>query len=150
MDNRIIVWLVLMVVFLIAEAATVTITSLWFAAGALVALIAGALGAEFWLQVVLFLVVSAVTLMALRPMIKKHFTPKLTRTNVDAIIGSQGYVTADIDNVAATGTVKLGAMEWTARSADGKPIPAGTLVKVERIEGVKAVVIPAEVTAEVL
>lgn len=150
MDNRIIVWLVLMVVFLIAEAATVTITSLWFAAGALVALIAGALGAEFWLQVVLFLVVSAVTLMALRPMIKKHFTPKLTRTNVDAIIGSQGYVTADIDNVAATGTVKLGAMEWTARSADGKPISAGTLVKVERIEGVKAVVIPAEVTAEVL
>lgn len=150
MDNLTIIWLVLMVIFLIAEAATVTITSLWFAAGALVALLAGVFGAPFWLQVVLFIVVSAATLMALRPMIKKHFTPKLTRTNVDAIIGTQGYVTADIDNIAATGTVKLGAMEWTARSADGSPIPKGALIKVVRIEGVKAIVSPAEVPTEIM
>lgn len=150
MDNLTIIWLVLMVIFLIMEAATVTITSLWFAAGALVALLAGVFGAPFWLQVVLFIVVSAATLMALRPMIKKHFTPKLTRTNVDAIIGTQGYVTADIDNMAATGTVKLGAMEWTARSADGSPIPKGTLIEVVRIEGVKAIVSPAEVPAEIM
>ena len=149
MDTLVIVWLVLLVVFLVAEAATVTITSLWFAAGALVALIAGTLGAKFWVQVVLFLAVSALLLIALRPIIKKHFTPKLTPTNVDAIIGSRGYVTSDIDNMAATGTVKLGAMEWTARSADGKVIPAGTLIQVERIEGVKAIVSPAEVPAEV-
>ena len=149
MDKIVIIWLVLLIIFLIAEAATVTITSLWFAAGALVALIAGALGAKFWVQMVLFLVVSAVMLIALRPIIKKHFTPKLTPTNVDAIIGSRGYVTADIDNMAASGTVKLGAMEWTARSADGKPIAAGTLIKVERIEGVKAIVAPAEIPAEV-
>ncbi len=149
MDKIVIIWLVLLIIFLIAEAATVTITSLWFAAGALVALIAGALGAKFWVQMVLFLVVSAVMLIALRPIIKKHFTPKLTPTNVDAIIGSRGYVTADIDNMAASGTVKLGAMEWTARSADGKPISAGTLVTVERIEGVKAIVAPAEIPAEV-
>ena len=150
MDNLVIIWLVLMIIFLVAEAATVTITSLWFAAGALVALIAGALGAKFWLQVVLFVAVSAGMLMALRPVIKKHFTPKLVRTNVDAIIGTQGYITADVDNIAATGTVKLGAMEWTARSADGKPIPKGTLVKVARIEGVKAFVVPVEVAAEVM
>jgi len=150
MDNLVIIWLVLMIIFLVAEAATVTITSLWFAAGALVALIAGALGAKFWLQVVLFVAVSAGMLMALRPVIKKHFTPKLVRTNVDAIIGTQGYITADVDNIAATGTVKLGAMEWTARSADGKPIPKGTLVKVDRIEGVKAFVVPVEVAAEVM
>ena len=149
MDTLVIIWLVLLIVFLVAEAASVTITSLWFAAGALVALIAGTLGAKFWVQLVLFLVVSAVLLIALRPIIKKYFTPKLTATNVDAIIGSQGYVTADIDNMAATGTVKLGAMEWTARSADGNPIPAGTLIKVERIEGVKAIVSPAKVPAEV-
>ena len=149
MDTLVIVWLVLLIVFLVAEAATVTITSLWFAAGALVALIAGTLGAKFWVQVVLFLAVSALLLIALRPIIKKHFTPKLTPTNVDAIIGSRGYVTSDIDNMAATGTVKLGAMEWTARSADGKVIPAGTLIQVERIEGVKAIISPAEVPAEV-
>ena len=78
-------------------------------------------------------------------MIRKHFTPNLTKTNVDAVIGSRGYVTADIDNISATGTVKLGAMEWTARSATGEIIKAGTLVKVEKIEGVKAFVVPVTV-----
>ena len=150
MDNLTIVWLVLMVIFLIAEAATVTITSLWFAVGALVALLAGVFGAKFWLQVVLFIIVSAATLLALRPMIKKYFTPNLTRTNVDALIGIQGYVTTDINNVAATGTVRLNGMEWTARSTDGSPIPAGTLIKVDRIEGVKAIVSPVEIPAEIM
>ena len=150
MDNLTIVWLVLMVIFLIAEAATVTITSLWFAVGALVALLAGVFGAKFWLQVVLFIIFSTVTLMALRPMIKKYFTPNLTRTNVDALIGIHGYVTADINNVTATGAVKLNGMEWTARSTDGSPIPSGTLIKVDRIEGVKAIVSPVEVPAEIM
>lgn len=143
------IWLALMVVFLIAEAATVVTVSLWFAAGALAALIASLLGAAIWLQVVLFLAVSAALLACLRPVVRKHFTPKLTRTNVDSIIGSQGYVTADIDNLSAVGTVKLGAMEWTARSMSGEKIPACTLVKVEKIEGVKAFVTPVEVPAEV-
>ncbi len=140
-----IIWLVLMVVFLIAEASTVAMVSLWFAAGSLVALIASLLGAPLWLQITLFLAVSAVLLASLRTVIRKHFTPKLTATNVDAVIGSRGYVTADIDNVSATGTVKLGAMEWTARSATGEIIQAGTLVKVEKIEGVKVFVTPVTV-----
>lgn len=140
-----IIWLVLMVVFLIAEASTVAMVSLWFAAGSLVALIAALLGAPLWLQITLFLAVSAVLLASLRTLVRKHFTPNLTKTNVDAIIGSRGYVTADIDNISATGTVKLGAMEWTARSATGEIIKAGTLVKVEKIEGVKAFVVPVTV-----
>lgn len=144
-----IIWLVLMVVFLLVEASTVAVVSLWFAAGSLAAMIASLLGAPVWLQVALALLVSAVLLACLRPVIRKHFTPKLTRTNVDALVGSEGYVTADIDNVAATGTVKLGAMEWTARSADGRIIQRGTLVKVERIEGVKAFVCPVKVTETV-
>ena len=141
-----ILWLALMVVFLVTEAATVTMVSLWFAAGSLAALAASLLHAPVWLQVVLFLVVSALLLAALRPMARKHFTPKLSKTNLDAVIGSEGYVTVDIDNLAATGTVKLGAMEWTARSVDGSSIKAGTRVKVEKIEGVKVFVtaIPAE------
>ena len=145
-----IIWLLLIVVFLIAEAATVTITSLWFAAGALVALLAGVFGAKFWLQVVLFIIVSTATLLALRPMIKKYFTPNLTRTNVDALICAQGYVTADINNVAAIGAVKINGMEWTARSTDGSSIPTGTLIKVDRIEGVKAIVSPVEIPAEIM
>ena len=140
-----IIWLVLMVVFLIAEASTVAMVSLWFAEGSLVALIAALLGAPLWLQITLFLAVSAVLLASLRTVIRKHFTPNLTKTNVDAVIGSRGYVTADIDNISATGTVKLGAMEWTARSATGEIIKAGTLVKVEKIEGVKAFVVPVTV-----
>ena len=149
MELLTILWLALMVVFLVTEAATVTMVSLWFAAGALTALAASLLHAPVWLQVVLFLAVSALLLAALRPMARKHFTPKLSKTNVDAIVGSRGYVTADIDNVSATGTVKLGAMEWTARSTAGCAIPKGTLVQVDKIEGVKAFVTPVEVPAEV-
>lgn len=144
-----IIWLVLMVAFLIAEGATVVMVSLWFAVGALGAMVASLLGAPVWLQVSLFLVVSALLLAALRPMIRKHFTPKLSKTNVDAIVGSKGYVTADIDNISATGTVKLGSMEWTARSTAGTIIPKGTLVQVDKIEGVKAFVTAVKVEAEV-
>ena len=143
------IWLILAVVFLVAEAVTVTMTSLWFAGGALVALVVALLGGSWGLQIGTALVVSAALLACLRPLAKKHFTPKLIKTNVDAVIGIQGYVTADINNAAATGTVKLGAMEWTARSADGSPIPKGTLVKVERIEGVKAIVSLANTPAEI-
>ena len=139
-----IIWLVLMVVFLALEAMTVTIISLWFAAGALVALLLSLLKLEIWIQIVLFFLVSAVLLACLRPMVRRHFTPRLSRTNIDALIGTKGYVTADIDNISAAGQVKLGNMEWTARSANGLPIPAGTQVKVERIEGVKAFVLPVE------
>ena len=142
-----IIWLALLVIFLIAEANTVTLISSWFAIGSLVALVASLLGAPMWLQVVLFIVVSAVLLAALRPVFRKYIQPKIVKTNVDAIVGSQGYVTADIDNIAATGQVKLGAMEWTARSSTGEVIPKGALVKVDKIEGVKAYVTAVCVTA---
>lgn len=144
-----IVWLVLLVVFLIVEAATVTLVSLWFAAGALIALAASVLDAAVWLQAALFLIVSAVSLTALRPLVRKFIQPKLTATNVDSVIGSTGLVTASVDNVSAVGQVKLGGMYWTARSTSGDPIPEGTLVRVDRIEGVKVFVSPAEVFAAV-
>ena len=143
------IWLGLVVLFLVIEAATVTMVSLWFAGGALAALAVSALGGGILLQIAAFLVVSTGLLALLRPLARKHFTPKLTKTNVDSVIGTEGYVTADIDNVAATGTVKLGAMEWTARSANGEKISTGTLVKVEKIEGVKAFVTPVNIPAEV-
>ena len=149
MNLAAIVWLVLMVVFLAMEASTVSMVSLWFAAGALIALLTALAGGPAWLQTLLFLAVSAGLLLALRPLVKKYLSPKLTATNVDSVVGSTGLVTAAIDNVSAVGQVKLGAMEWTARSTSGQPIPAGTLVKVDRIEGVKAFVSPAEVPANV-
>lgn len=144
-----IVWLVAMLVFLFVEAQSVTMVSLWFAAGALAALIGTLCGAELWLQIVLFLAVSIALLASLRPLARKYFTPKLTKTNVDSVVGMQGLVTVQIDNITAQGQVKLGAMEWTARSTSGKTIPAGTLVTVDKVEGVKVLVTPAQVDAPV-
>ena len=144
-----IVWLLLLVVFLAAEAATVSMVSLWFAVSALVALLVALLGGPGWLQGTLFLVISAVLLALLRPFVKRYVTPRITATNVDSVIGSTGLVTTAIDNVSAVGQVKLGAMEWTARSTSGQPIPVGTRVRVDKIEGVKVYVSPAEVPANV-
>ena len=143
------IWLILMVCFLIVEASTVVMVSLWFAVGAVAALVSSLLGAGTAVQVTVFLVVSGIALACLRPLVRKHFTPRIVKTNIDSIIGSRGYVTADIDNVSAVGSVKLGAMEWTARSATGEKIPQGTVVEVENIEGVKAFVRPVEIPAEV-
>ena len=149
MNMTAVFWFVLLVVFLLAEAATVTMVSLWFGAGALAAMVVCLLGGGVWLQVGAFFVVAAIMLILLRPIARKHFTPKLEKTNVDAVIGSQGLVTASIDNVKAEGQVKLGAMVWTARSSSGEPVAEGTLVRVDRIEGVKVFVTPVEVSAAV-
>ena len=144
-----IIWLVLIVVFLMVEASTVTLVSLWFAAGSLAAMLMSLLNLPIWFQVCVFVIVSAVCLTALRPLVRKHINPKITKTNVDAVVGSTGLVTVAIDNVSAVGQVKLGAMYWTARSASGEPIPQDTLVRVTRIEGVKAFVEPVEVNSAV-
>ena len=141
MNTAAYIWFSLMVVFLVAEGACpFHLVSVWFAVGAVAAVVVSLLGGAVWLQIAVFLVVSGVLLIALWPITRKLLKPKVVKTNVDALVGSQGYVTADIDNLNATGQVKLGAMEWTARSTTGNPITAGTLVKVDRIEGVKAFV----------
>ena len=144
-----IIWLVLLIGFIFLEAATVGVVSLWFAAGALVALIAAMLGARVGLQVILFFLVSGTLLISLRPWLKKHFDPKRTRTNVDAVLGAECLVVTDIDNIRGQGQVKLGALEWSARSTDGNPIAAGTLVRVDKVEGVKVFVTVLDVPANV-
>lgn len=144
-----VIWLVLIVVFLAAEAATVTLISLWFAAGALAAMLVSLTGGSVAFQAAVFLAVSALSLAALRPLVRKYITPNLSRTNVDSIIGTTGIVTEDIDNIAAQGQVKLGGMFWSARSSSGAPLAAGTMIQVDRIEGVKVYVSPAQVPAQV-
>ena len=143
------IWLGLLVLFLIAEASTVSMTTLWFAIGALAALIASAAGGELWLQITLFLAVSALLLVLLRPVAKRYFTPKLIRTNVDAVIGKTGRVTVTIDNVGGQGQVKLEGQVWTARSESGEQSSEGSLVNVCRVEGVKVFVTPVKETAKV-
>ena len=150
MNLDMIIWFVLFLIFLIVEAACpVHLVSIWFAVGSLVAVLVAYFNGPLWLQLTLFLTVSTVMVALLWPFIKKFLNPHLKKTNLDAILGSEGLVTAAIDNVAAQGQVKLGAMEWTARSTSGEPIAAGTLVQVDRIEGVKVFVTPVEVPAKV-
>ena len=146
MNFAAIIWFALMVVFLVVEAACpIHLVSMWFAAGALVAMLTAVFGGQIWLQVVLFTLVSIGLLLALRPLLKKYITPKKVRTNVDSVIGSQGVVLEQIDNVTGTGRVKLSGMEWSARSAAGEVIAPGEVIVVEKIEGVKVFVSTANV-----
>ena len=137
-----ITWLVLLVLFAAAEGVTVGLTSIWFAAGALVALIAALLGWPLWVQLTLFLAVSLLCLLAVRPLAKRHLNDKVEPTNADRVIGTEAQVTEDIDNIHGKGAVIIRGMTWSARSQDGGPIATGTMVRVLRIEGVKVFVEP--------
>ena len=134
------IWAGLLIAFIIGEGITVGLTSIWFAAGSLGALICALLDAPLWLQITLFIVISALSLLAIRPIAHKYFNTKVEPTNADRIIGTEAVVIEDIHNLQATGAVRIGGMTWSARSEHDVPITAGTLVRVLRIEGVKVYV----------
>lgn len=144
MDWEAIFWLIAMVVFLFAEASTVMVVSIWFAAGSLVAIAVALLGGSVAWQVVAFLVTSIALLIGMRDLVRKHFNPRLVKTNVDSVVGTVGIVTTPVNNVAAMGRVTIAGMEWSARSTTGSPLPEGAQVRVDRIEGVKVFVSLAE------
>ena len=138
------IWAVAIVVFMVIEALTVSIASIWFALGSICALIAALLGAPVWLQIGWFLAISIVTLIFTRPVIKKYVHNKRQPTNADRVIGMKASVREEIDNLAAKGSVMVDGKEWTARSADGEKIASGKIVTVLAIEGVKLIVKPNE------
>lgn len=142
-----IIWLAALILFGIVEAFTVGLASIWFCAGALTALIASLLGAGFWVQVILFLAVSFVALILVRPLARKYLTPNRQATNADRFIGAEGVVTQAIDNLKGEGQVNLSGQIWTARSDPEQLIPPGTKIRVLRIEGVKVFVTPTAVPA---
>ena len=111
-------WVVSLVVFLIVEAVTAGLVSIWFVFGSLVALICAALGAAVWLQIFWFVIVSVATLVLTRPLVKRYVDSRSVATNADRSIGRAAVVTEHIDNLAATGAVKLDGVVWTARSTD--------------------------------
>ena len=134
-------WVVALVVFLIVEAATAGLVSIWFVFGSLVALICAALGAAVWLQIFWFVIVSVATLVLTRPLVKRYVDSRSVATNADRSIGRAAVVTERIDNLAATGAVKLDGVVWTARSTDDAvAIETGERVTVRAIEGVKLIV----------
>lgn len=140
MTETTVFWAAAIVVFIIIEAATVGIASIWFALGSLCALICALMGGQLWLQVVWFAVVSVVTLLATRPAIKRFVHAKRQPTNADRLIGTVCRVSETIDNIAATGTVAADGKVWTARTLDGSTIAEGSLVEVKDIQGVKLMV----------
>ena len=141
MDYKIsLFWLALIVLFSVIEGVTPQLVSIWFAGGALVALIVSLFGVQLWIQIVVFVAVSALLLILTRPLVKKRINAKTVRTNADAAIGETAVVTQRIDNTEGEGLVKLGGQIWSARSDGGENIPAGATVTVLRIEGVKLIV----------
>ena len=136
-----IIWLVLLAILLGIEALTVGLTTIWFAGGALVGLLAAFLGAGPWLQTGLFLAVSFLLLLFTRPAAVRLLNKKTEKTNVDALVGRTAVVQETIDNLAETGTVKINGLEWTARSKqDGICIPSDAAVKILQVSGVKLIV----------
>ena len=135
------VWLVATIVLLIIEGIVPGLVSIWFAIGALAAMISAILGAPLWLQVLWFFAVSILTLCLTRPFAKTYVNSRATPTNADMLIGKECVVTEAIDNVLGTGAVTVGGKVWTARTEepDGKA-ETGKVMTVVKIEGVKLIV----------
>lgn len=134
-------WLIAMAVLLIVEIITMGLTTIWFAAGALVAVIAALLHAPLAVQFVLFVVVSVILFCFTRPVAEKYLNNSRTKTNINSIIGEEAKVTEDIDNFNQKGAVVVKGLEWTARSVDdNEVIPAGSKVRVIEVSGVKLIV----------
>lgn len=142
------VWLGLIVAFIVVEAATVNLVSVWFIGGAVAGLVSAILGAAVLLQFAVFLAVSAVLLALLRPVLQKYLRVKPAKLNADRLIGQEALVTEPINNLEETGAIRMNGVLWTAKSVDDTQIPAGACVVIERIEGAKVYVKPAEIPAE--
>ena len=136
------IWVALAVIFLIIEAVTLSLSTIWFAGGAIIAAIATALGAPLLAQIVIFLVISIVLIYSTKSWRERLKIGK-EKTNVNAIIGQTGFVMEEI-TPAAFGQVKIGGVMWTAASSDATAtIEAGVEVVVMQVEGVKLIVTPA-------
>lgn len=133
-------WLAAVIALSVGEAATVGLVCIWFAAGALGAFIVACVGGPFWFQLIVFAAVSAVALALIRPAAARYFHTKRSPTNADRVVNQSALVTETVDNEAGAGQVNVMGQVWSARSELGVVIPAGTQVKVKRIEGVKVFV----------
>ncbi len=141
---NVIFWAVAVVAFIILELATVGLASIWFALGALCALIAALLGAPLWLQIVWFVIISVATLLLTRPLAKKYINSKTMATNADRVIGRRAVVKERIDELAGTGAVLADGKMWSARTTDGSAVDPGAIVTVREIRGVKLIVAPSD------
>ena len=135
------VWIALMVILFIVEAATMQLMSIWFAGGALAAAIAAMCGLnELW-QIAIFVVVAGILLILTRPLAKRiSESQKGTKTNFDRVVGEKVIITEAVDNINGKGKTIINGVEWKVKSSSGNKIEEGKIVTVEKIEGVKLIV----------
>lgn len=135
-------WLALMIIMVVVEIATVGLTAIWFAGGAFVALLAHLLGLNIYVQIIVFIVTTAILMIFTRPWALKYFKPRLVRTNYETVVGENVCLTETVDNIKGTGTAVYRGQEWTARAYEaGKIFEAGTIVAVKEIRGVTLYVV---------
>lgn len=135
-----IIWIAIAIIFAVIEGVTVQLVALWFAIGAAVSALAGGIGADFAIQLLIFCVVSGVLLALTRPLVKKRLSTPMQRTNADSNIGKTGVVLEEVNNISATGRVNVNGLDWAARTEDDSFVAVGKKVEVLRIEGVKLIV----------
>lgn len=141
MSEMVTLWLVVLIVSIGVEVATLGLTSIWFAGGAVVAVIVAAFHGSVWLQILLFFAVSLLLLFFTRPIAVRYFNRDRVRTNVESMIGRQAIVTSEIDNLQGIGQVTVGGQEWSARTeADGMNLQPGIVVDIVAVNGVKLIV----------
>ena len=138
--NMNIIWAIAIVVFGVLEGVTAQLVSIWFVLGSIAALVASICNVPVPIQIVIFVAVTIITLIATRPLVRKRINFKAEKTNADRCIGASAVVCEEINNLEAKGQVKVDGKTWTARSSDGSIIPENTVVTVEKIEGVKLIV----------
>jgi membrane protein implicated in regulation of membrane protease activity len=135
------IWLIVLIVFLAIEAMTLGLATIWFAGGALAAFITALLGADLYIQVILFLAVSILLLIFTRPVAVRYLNTKKTPTNSDRLIGMQAVVISEINNLQGKGEVEVAGNRWSARSETGDAvIVIGKTVEIVSIQGVKVIV----------
>lgn len=139
--SSVLFWLIILVLMLVIEIATLGLTTIWFAGGALIAFVLSLFNVPFVVQLLVFLVVSLLLLIFTRPIAVKYFNKDRAKTNVESMIGRQAIVVSEIDNLQGIGRVTVGGQEWTARtSQEGITLKEGTVVVVKEVKGVKLIV----------
>lgn len=140
-----VLWLIVFVALLLIEIATLGLTTIWFAGGAIAAFLAAYIGFGLTIQVVVFLSVSIVLLIFTRPIVKNAFNQKRERTNAEALIGQRAIVLEEINTLQNKGRVEVNGLEWSAKTDESDVIKVNTIVLIKGIQGVKLIVEKEEV-----
>ncbi len=136
-----VIWLVAAIVLAVIELSTMGLITIWFAIGAVVAMLAALVGANIWVQLILFIIVSIIVLVAVRPLAEKYVNRNVKKTNIDAVIGKKLVAKTDIDNLKGNGKVDYEGSTWLAATeSDEERIAAGEEVVVVKVQGAKLIV----------